>query len=839
MAKNVNNYSADDIKTMSTLDFMRSNASMLLGNLNLDANCQCITEFYTNAQDECIDPTIKYPVKVVFFKGKDTYQVVVIDHGRGIPCDALKRVFLESYTSGKYAISSGYSTPTSGRNGVGSKVSIAVSTRFVAWSSRPEGLGIIKIEKGKLMDYKVDPEVISSTGIHGTTVFHQPDPSILTVTDQFWTSTEGFQKIIDSFDANSSFKGNVDLSIYLVDHLLSDKWFKQSDLDQWNYLQSLTGKLIYRSSENPSPMDYIRRKFDITKEPEWSLSLSKIVDMRDHNQNGGFDICINRGKGKQTAELIGTVNTNFINREDSSHIKILMNVLKDKLKRYLPEDDDELRIFFEQKYSIPIYGYTQVQWRNASYAGQTKDAFFNKEFESMYQHDLKIRCDNVSDDQWELLYELINDDLMTDFTKAMGRSLNIGKNLKNISASLNNDCYTPCRLKDPTVTELFITEGDSAGNWVKQARDPAFQAILKLRGKPLNAFDADMARIKANAVLQDMIRIIGVSPRDTDLSNMNFRRIGIMADPDPDGYHIVCLVLGNLYKINPLILSEGRVFVTNPPLFNMEKKGVELSLRDRKSLNDARVKIYSNYLDMYMLTYNPAEIELAEKEHRAPKSNLEPRRLTDEGYRDLVYFINRIGNLIKGIANELVIEPLLLEQLVHCVDDLNATNINTEAIRYKLQLTDCVYNNLANTITLVDHDVETIVSLNKLVYQIRSFILPLLKEVHWEYFDILVSTKQTDTYDKTPLTFMQLFQIFQTIDTAYPVSLFKGLGEISIDLLKTTCCDPKTRSISTVTSLGDATEFMKMLGSSPDARKQLVIKDLRSMKVPEEFIQKI
>lgn len=428
---------------------------------------------------------------------------------------------------------------------------------------------------------------------------------------------------------------------------------------------------------------------------------------------------------------------------------------------------------------------------------------------------------------------------MDDFSRNTNRSLNIGKNLKNISASLNNDCYTPCRLKDPTITELFITEGDSAGNWVKQARDPAFQAILKLRGKPLNAFDADMARIKANAVLQDMIRIIGVSPRDTDLSNMNFRHIGIMADPDPDGYHIVCLVLGNLYKINPLILSEGRVFVTNPPLFNMEKKGSELSLRDRKALNDAKVKIYSNYLDLYLLTYNPDEIAKAEKEHRPPKTNVEPRKLENEGYRDLVYFVNRIGNLIKGIANELVIEPLLLEQLVHCVDDLNVTNINSEAIKYKLQLTDCVYNSLANTITLVDHDVETIVSLNKLVYQIRSFILPLLKEVHWKYFDILATTKQTDTYRQTPLTFMQLFQIFQLIDTAYPVALFKGLGEISIDLLKTTCCDPKTRSISTVTSLGDATEFMKMLGSSPDARKQLVIKDLRAMKVPEEFIHKI
>lgn len=833
-----NSYSASDIKTMSTLDFMRSNAPMLLGNLNLDANCQCITEFYTNAQDECISPTIKYPVKIIFFKGKDTYQVVVVDHGRGIPCDALKRVFLESYTSGKYAISSGYNTTTSGRNGIGSKVAIAVSTRFMAWSSRPEGLGIIRIEKGKLIDYHTGPSIIESTGIQGTTVFHQPDPSILSLTDQFWTSDDGFKKIIDLFDASSSFKGNVDLTIHLIDHLLPEKWFKQSDIDTWTYLQNLTGKVIYRSSEEPSPMDYINRKFNITKAPEWSLCLSKLVNMADPNQNGGFDICLNRNKGKLNAELIGTVNTNFINRPDSSHIKVLMNVLKEKLLKYLPEDDDELRIFFEQKYIIPVYGYAQVQWRNASYAGQTKDSYYNKEFEAMYYHDLKNRCDNISDDQWELLYELINDDLMADFTRTIGRSLNLGKNMKNISATLNNDCYTPCRLKDPNVTELFITEGDSAGNWIKQARDPAFQAVLKLRGKPLNAFDADAAKIKANAVLQDMFRIIGVSPRDTDLSNMNFHKIGILADADPDGYHIVCLTIGNLYKINPLILEEGRVFIANPPLYEMDHHESSLYMRDQKALNDVRVKIYSNYLDIYMQVYNHKELNSVNK-WEIPVVNREPYQLTHDTYRDFVYLTRRVGTVITEVANRLAIEPILLEQLLHCVDDMLLSNLNTKAIRDKLQITDCQYNELANTLLLIDHDVETTVQLNRLVSEVRAYILPILEEVHWENFNVFVSTKCTDIYRMTPMTFYQIYQIFNTIDSRFNMHIHKGLASTPIDILKISCCDPKTRSSSVITSIGDVNELWRMLGSDPTARKQLIRKDLKELQVPDEFIDHI
>lgn len=838
MGKDLQNYTSDSIKTMSSLEFYRTNASMMLGNLNLDANIQCLLEQLTNSEDEIIEDR-PYLIKIILFKGKDRYQFAIVDHGRGVPTDndTMTRVYESSFTSGKYATSSGYNA-ASGRNGLGVKLTVAVSNKYISYSTRREAFGVIRIDKGKRVDYQIMPSILDASMETGTTVFLEPDETILELTNQFWTSPEGYEKFLDIVHYHSSFKKNDFIEVHVIDHLLSEKFFKQSYVEQWKFFQNVQGKVVFRTPPDASPMKYINEKFNITTPPLWTLNLERQIDLADDDQNGAFSICLNRGKRSNGASLIGTVNFNVISGSTSSHIRVLMDVLKTKIKQYIPEDDSELIVYFDQKYNLPVYGVAQVIWKGASYAGQTKDNFWNKDFENLYYHELKVRCDKVPDEQWELLYELIKDEMYEDFARATNRSLNLSKSMKNLAASLNNDCFTPCRLKDPTVTELFITEGDSAGNWVKQARDPAFQAVLKLRGKPLNAFDADQAKIKANAVLQDMFRIIGVSPRDTDLSNMNFAKIGILADADPDGYHIVCLTLGNLYKINPLILQQGRVFIANPPLYEMETHDSSLYLRDAKALNDVRVKIYANYLDIYLQVYNQRELESV-KAGMIPKVNREPKRLTNESYRDFVYVVNRIGTIITELSNRLAIEPILLEQLIHCVDDMVITNLNTDAIRDKLQITDCVYNELANTLLLIDRDVETTVQLSRLVSEIRGYILPLLEEIHWRNFDVLISTKLTPTYNKTPQTFYQIYQIFKTIDSKFNMHIHKGLGSTPVDILKVSCCDPKTRSSSIITNIGDVTEFYRMLGSDPAARKQLIRKDLKELQVPDEFIDQI
>ena len=842
MAKLITELKYDDtsIQSKSTLEFFRFRPEMFLGALNLDSNIQCMREAFTNgAIDEALDVNRIYPFKILLFKGKDTYQFVIIDRGRGIAMKSLAKCFTQAWTSGKYDNKNGGYRASSGAFGCGMKVVTAVSKRLTAITKRMDGFAGLAVEEGVQKRYEIFDPIDGDPSTVGMTVIHQPDNTILPMTSEFWNNTEGLPRFLDMLDYMASFKPNIRVVCMVVDHLLSDKWFQQSFQDQWVYLQKITGKVIFESSPTPSPMDYINRKFGIRSEPVWVHEFHKEVDLMDDSDNGGYDIMMCCGpKSHLHSNIVGTVNMNFISRYDSSHFKIVMNAFKRKLKPYLDEEDDELRIYFEQKYILPIYGYIQILWKDASFVAQTKDNFICMECESVCGSHLQKECDKVPDEQWELLYELIKDEMYEDFARATNRSLNLSKSMKNLAASLNNDCFTPCRLKDPAVTELFITEGDSAGNWVKQARDPAFQAVLKLRGKPLNAFDADQAKIKANAVLQDMFRIIGVSPRDTDLSNMNFAKIGILADADPDGYHIVCLTLGNLYKINPLILQQGRVFIANPPLYEMETHDSSLYLRDAKALNDVRVKIYANYLDIYLQVYNQRELESV-KAGMIPKVNREPKRLTNESYRDFVYVVNRIGTIITELSNRLAIEPILLEQLIHCVDDMVITNLNTDAIRDKLQITDCVYNELANTLLLIDRDVETTVQLSRLVSEIRGYILPLLEEIHWRNFDVLISTKLTPTYNKTPQTFYQIYQIFKTIDSKFNMHIHKGLGSTPVDILKVSCCDPKTRSSSIITNIGDVTEFYRMLGSDPAARKQLIRKDLKELQVPDEFIDQI
>ena len=135
-------YTSRDIKEFTFMEHTRRNVGMLMGKANLNANIQCIKEYIDNAADESIDSSKLYHINVILFKGDETYQVAVIDHGRGIPCDKLKAVFTQPFTTGK-AESAAY-TFSIGQFGIGSKAANAISENFVAITKRFKHTAIIK-----------------------------------------------------------------------------------------------------------------------------------------------------------------------------------------------------------------------------------------------------------------------------------------------------------------------------------------------------------------------------------------------------------------------------------------------------------------------------------------------------------------------------------------------------------------------------------------------------------------------------------------------------------------------------------------------------------------------
>lgn len=131
---------------------------------------------------------------------------------------------------------------------------------------------------------------------------------------------------------------------------------------------------------------------------------------------------------------------------------------------------------------------------------------------------------------------------------------------------------TDCYGDDVSRRELFIVEGDSAGGSACQARDPEYQAILPLRGKILNTWDADNDKIMANNEIRDISVALGADPQSADLSELRYGKVCILADADSDGLHIATLLCALFVRHFPKLVEDGHVFVCMPPLFRVDIK---------------------------------------------------------------------------------------------------------------------------------------------------------------------------------------------------------------------------------------------------------------------------
>src|SRR5436305_5510205 len=139
---------------------------------------------------------------------------------------------------------------------------------------------------------------------------------------------------------------------------------------------------------------------------------------------------------------------------------------------------------------------------------------------------------------------------------------------------------------DPERAELFIVEGDSAGGSAGQGRFSEFQAVLKLKGKPLNVAKADLERIVENEEIRTIINVLGTGTRDTfDIARLKFNRVIIATDADVDGLHIQCLLLTLFYQEFSDLIEHGHVFIACPPLFSVNYKGKVTWLLDDEARN--------------------------------------------------------------------------------------------------------------------------------------------------------------------------------------------------------------------------------------------------------------
>jgi len=243
-----------------------------------------------------------------------------------------------------------------------------------------------------------------------------------------------------------------------------------------------------------------------------------------------------------------------------------------------------------------------------SYENQTKKAISNifiyNSMLSFLKENLEIYFIENSDEADKIVEQMLVNKRSRE--TAESTRMNIRKKLNgNLDISNRVDKFIDCRTKDVTKRELYIVEGDSALGSCKMARDAGFQAVMPVRGKILNCLKADLERVFKSDIIVDLLKVLGcgveIKSRNMkridsfDLSGLRWDKIIICTDADVDGFQIRTLILAMLYKLVPTVIREGKVYIAETPLYEINAGKETYFAYDENEKNEIVGRIKGRY----------------------------------------------------------------------------------------------------------------------------------------------------------------------------------------------------------------------------------------------------
>lgn len=547
-------YTANNIQVLEGLEAVRKRPAMYIGDVSSRGLHHLVYEVVDNSIDEALAGYCDTITVVIH----ENNSITVTDNGRGIPTglhekenkSALEVVMTVLHAGGKF--DKGSYKVSGGLHGVGVSCVNALSDLLRVTVEREGKIFVQEYAKGKP---QYDVKVIGESSKTGTEVTFIPDSTI-------FTTTEYSFEILSSRLRELAFL-NKGITLKITDerekdengNFISSTYFSQEGLKDFiNYLDETREKLM------PDPICI-------------------------EGEKNGVPVEIAMQYNTSFSENIHSYVNNINTHEGGTHLSGFRRGLTRTLKSYAEKSGMLSKLKFDingDDFREGLTAIISVKVQEPQFEGQTKTKLGNSDIMGTVDQMVSEYLAYYLEEHPREARTIVNKVILAATARHAARKARELVQRKNVLSSTGlPGKLADCSEKDPSLCEIYLVEGDSAGGTAKQGRDRKFQAILPLRGKILNVEKAMQHRVFENEEIRNMFTALGISIGTEDdskalnLDKLRYHKVIIMTDADIDGSHIATLLLTFFFRYMKELIENGYVYIATPPLYLIKKGNKE------------------------------------------------------------------------------------------------------------------------------------------------------------------------------------------------------------------------------------------------------------------------
>ena len=550
-------YDASQIQVLEGLEAVRKRPGMYIGSTSSAGLHHLVWEIVDNSIDEAL---AGFATHIEIEITKENH-IRVTDDGRGIPVDiqektgrpAVETVFTVLHAGGKFG-GGGYKV-SGGLHGVGASVVNALSTDLTVQVFKDGNIYEQSYKRGAVLE---DLKIIGKTDKHGTSVYFVPDPEIFQETTVF-----EFDKLANRVRELAFL--NKGLKLTITD-------FREEEPVRKSFCYE-GGIKSYVEHLNKSKQVLFEEPIYVEGEQDGiQVEVAMQYTSGYHTNLLSFTNNIHTYEGGTHESGMKTAFTRVIN--DYARRQKLMKENEEKLSG---EDVRE-----------GLTAVISIKHPDPQFEGQTKTKLGNSEARTITDRLFSTHFDKFLMENPQVARKIVEKGILASKARlAAKRAREVTRKKSGLEISNLPGKLADCSSNDPTISELFIVEGDSAGGSAKQGRSRHFQAILPIRGKILNVEKATLDKILANEEIRSLFTAMGTGfGGDFDLSKARYQKLVIMTDADVDGSHIRTLLITLFYRYMRPAVEAGYIYIAQPPLYKLKQGKNEYYIQNDKELEE-------------------------------------------------------------------------------------------------------------------------------------------------------------------------------------------------------------------------------------------------------------